>query len=126
MGFKPQAADGVVRNFRESVQFTGYYETSDVVVTEPVGEQEPFIPQHDTNTPEQTQTPQPQSKQSLLTTRHVASHAETANIDRIPVRLTGGRRAWIEIPVPFYDNDKNVIKAQIDLIISDEEDTPTI
>ena len=43
--------------------------------------------------------------------------------DRIPVRLSGGRRAWIVIPAMFYDRDKARLKAQIDLLLTqDEED----
>jgi len=38
------------------------------------------------------------------------------------VRLAGGRRAWIEIPTPFYLSDKRRIKAQIDLLLTDDED----
>ena len=43
--------------------------------------------------------------------------------DQIPVRLHGGRRAWLVIPAPFYETDKVRLKAQIDLILTqDEED----
>lgn len=43
--------------------------------------------------------------------------------DQIPVRLPGGRRAWLIIPTPFFDADKARLKAQIDLLLTqDEED----
>lgn len=43
-------------------------------------------------------------------------------LDRIPVRLTGGRRAWLVIPTPFYSADKSRLKAQIDLLLTAEEE----
>lgn len=43
--------------------------------------------------------------------------------DRIPVRLSGGRRAWLLIPELFFERDKERLKAQIDLLLTqDEED----
>lgn len=45
------------------------------------------------------------------------------NIDRIPVRLSKGRRAWLEIPTPFFEEDKSRLKAQIDLLLTDEEES---
>lgn len=42
--------------------------------------------------------------------------------DRIPVRLRGGRRAWLEIPVPFYEADKELLRAQISLLITNDDE----
>lgn len=42
--------------------------------------------------------------------------------DRIPVRLGGGRRAWIEIPTPFYAADKQRLISQIQLLLADDEE----
>ena len=51
------------------------------------------------------------------------SHAEVdSDRDRIPVRLDSKRRAWLEIPAPFYEKDKMRLKAQIDLLITDDDD----
>lgn len=47
---------------------------------------------------------------------------EAAGHDRIPVRLTGGRRAWLVIPALFYDRDKERLKAQIDLLWTQDGD----
>lgn len=41
--------------------------------------------------------------------------------DRIPVRLSGGRRAWLLIPREFYVADKQRLKAQIDLLLAEDE-----
>ncbi len=40
--------------------------------------------------------------------------------DKIPVRLSQGRKAWLVIPSPFYEQDKARLKAQIDLLLTDE------
>jgi hypothetical protein len=49
------------------------------------------------------------------------------DVDRIPVRLAGGRRAWIEIPMPFYEADKDRLKKQIDLLLTnDDEDDDSL
>lgn len=42
--------------------------------------------------------------------------------DRIPVRLTAGRKAWLEIPTPFYAADKARLKAQIDLLLAEDDE----
>ncbi|WP_140416822.1 hypothetical protein [Pigmentiphaga sp. NML030171] len=42
--------------------------------------------------------------------------------DRIPVRLSGGRRAWLLIPPLFREADKQRLKAQIDLLLTEDED----
>ena len=42
--------------------------------------------------------------------------------DRIPVRLNGGRRAWLEIPTPFYLADKKRLNAQIELLLTEDEE----
>lgn len=42
--------------------------------------------------------------------------------DRIPVRLSGGRRAWLLIPQIFREADKQRLKAQIDLLLTEDEE----
>jgi hypothetical protein len=48
----------------------------------------------------------------------------SSGTDRIPVRLSGGRRAYLEIPVPFLAADKERLKSQIDLILVDDDESP--
>jgi hypothetical protein len=43
-------------------------------------------------------------------------------VDRIPVRLSKGRKAWLIIPTPFYEADKARLKAQIDFLLTEETD----
>ena len=42
--------------------------------------------------------------------------------DRIPVRLSGNRRAWLVIPEPFFEADKKRLKAQIDLLLTEDDE----
>lgn len=44
-----------------------------------------------------------------------------AGTDSIPVRLSGGRKAWLAIPTPLYADDKLRLKAQIDLLLAQDE-----
>jgi hypothetical protein len=41
---------------------------------------------------------------------------------RYPIRLVGGRMAWIEVPDPFYEVDKVRLKAQLEIIGTYDED----
>ncbi|MEQ6330812.1 hypothetical protein VLF92_21130 [Pseudomonas chengduensis] len=41
---------------------------------------------------------------------------------RYPIRLVGGRMAWIEVPDPFYEADKSRLKAQLEIIGTYDED----
>lgn len=41
---------------------------------------------------------------------------------RYPIRLAGGRMAWIEVPDPFYEADKSRLKAQLEIIGTVDED----
>lgn len=64
--------------------------------------------------------------------RHSEPRAQTAapardivedeSSDRIPVRLAGGRRAWLVIPSPFYAADKRRLISQIELLLADDEE----
>lgn len=41
--------------------------------------------------------------------------------DRIPVRLSGGRRAWLLIPPILFEADKQRLKAQINFLLTEDE-----
>jgi hypothetical protein len=53
----------------------------------------------------------------------LAENGTTSGYDRIPVRLVGSRKAWLEVPTPFYEADKQRLIAQIELILTDNEAT---
>lgn len=127
MGFSPQAADSCAQVFRRSVDFAQYFElreqgginaqtagligTNETELTPPLsGSPATEIIAGQSVKTSDVEEPQPNSKSSL-----------SSEVDRIPVRLGGGRRAWIEIPTPFYSADKNRLKSQIDLLITDDD-----
>ena len=62
--------------------------------------------------------------QGRNTSSQSPNHADAIDeqVDRIPVRLPGGRRAWLLIPSPFFTADKDRLKAQIDLLLAEDED----
>ncbi len=116
-GFLPDAADSVVAVFRDSLAFARYLERVSSA---------PPIDREDPATAEGAQA-------------HVgaADHSDAARVpdserahvqgavpgsDRIPVRLTGGRRAFLEIPTPFHQADKERLKSQIDLLLTVEDE----
>ena len=47
---------------------------------------------------------------------------EVGEHDHIPVRLAGSRRAWLVIPAVFYQADKDRLKAQIDLLLTQDDE----
>lgn len=122
-GFAPQAAEGALASFRRSVDFAGYYDepndsikpgTSSNEITEAGlngGETEVVSEAISKQGPAKPQGEPP----SLL-------GSEDNCHDRIPVRLPGGRRAWLVIPTPFYNADKARLKAQIDLLLTQEDE----
>lgn len=115
-GFAPQAADLALTSFKRSVEFVGYFsaphETS-LAVGEPDGKIEATVaPTTSSTEPAQRQVAQPKLPSEI-----------DDGTDSIPVRLPGGRRAWLLIPTPFFEGDKVRLKAQIDLLLTqDEED----
>lgn len=128
-GFAPSAAASVLAAFRESVEFAGYYaltqqdngnvadEFEEASAESLSASVSPAIAPSIASPPIPHSPPPPPSSA-------IAGLVDPAgNEDRIPVRLPGGRRAWLIIPVPFFEADKTRLKAQIDLLLtSDEED----
>jgi hypothetical protein len=116
-GFSPPAAESVISVFRRSAGFAN-----------------PAEPQEErTSTPVETElsavapAPSEIALSNPVAPRPLASSASQSDLtddgtDKIPVRLSGGRRAWLIIPTPFYDSDKARLKAQIDLLLSEEPD----
>lgn len=108
-GFTPTGADDCLAVFRRSVDFARCYEHDEPQdATEPVTAETPAQP-----------VPLQSAQSGLMPRQEVP--LDPMSGDRIPVRLPGNRRAWLEIPAPFYESDKERIKAQIDLLLTDNE-----
>jgi hypothetical protein len=107
-GFKPGTAETILKAFKESVDFANYYDYQE--------SDELDAPPSDSAT-----EPDIHVEPSSQLAPKVAPASALAGADRIPVRLDAKRRAWLEIPTPFYEADKKRLKAQIDLLITDDE-----
>ncbi len=115
-GFLPGTAESVVGVFQKSVVFAGVFD-------EPAKESPVAVEGEIANgpSPEANPVPSPRHQPASLSPSELQA-PEEAGHDRIPVRLTGGRRAWLVIPSVLYEADKDRLKAQIDLILTQEDD----
>lgn len=119
-GFLPAAAATLVGVLRRSAEFAGSQQiaeirapaatdVSDDIMSDVVSQEAP-IQQLASST---VGTP--------ISAVFTGGESEAAH-DRIPVRLTGNRRAWLVIPDPFYEADKKRLKAQIDLLLTEDDE----
>ncbi|MEW6512548.1 MAG: hypothetical protein AB1443_00950 [Pseudomonadota bacterium] len=120
-GFAPAAADVCQQVFRKSVDYAKYFDAdqSTLPIVEDSDNPENSEPSSDQATSNAVGQRAPLTKTGSATT--VRANIKD-DIDRIPVRLAGGRRAWIEVPMPFYEADKDRLKKQIDLLLTDNDD----
>jgi hypothetical protein len=116
-GFLPQAVDSVLAAFLQSVSYAKYF---DLHSPSNVSEESRIPPLHEEPEPEtedfkfqQLQIKSEESPKAFL--------VPTGEVDQIPIRLSGGRKAWLNIPTPFFESDKARIKAQIDVLFADTE-----
>lgn len=123
-GFNDKSADAALMVFRRSLDYANYYEQQDVY-NSPIEESADNV----VEAAEVVEAPDSDSADSRVLTPHnrdwlsaLNQPAQNVSVDRIPVRLGGGRRAWIEVPTPFYSADKERLKAQIDLLLTDDEE----
>lgn len=105
-GFAPASAESTLTVFKKSVEFARYFE----VQPKPAEVEEPVAASSEDDI-----APAPPVG------RQADQLREVVGSDRIPVRLAGGRRAWLEIPTPFYEADKDRLVAQIRLILTEDE-----
>lgn len=116
-GFLPPSAGDVVAVFRRSVEFTRYFEGNDAesapALSDPTPAQVQELPQRLAAEPLAVPVPGPKVPRLEV--------LDDADCDRIPVRLRGGRRAWLVIPTPFFNADKARLKAQIDLLLTEDD-----
>jgi hypothetical protein len=115
-GFTPASAESTLAVFKKSVEFAGFFDQRPVVVHQ--GEVS-SLPEADKNPSTPTEKAQSATGQPDTT---IAPRAAPDGYDRIPVRLFGGRRAWLEIPTPFYEADKKRLIAQIELVLTQDDE----
>jgi hypothetical protein len=113
-GFSPASADSVVSVFRRSIEFVGFDGSEWGGAAEPIPEAaaEALAP---SSVVSNSLLPKVESQAPVSESQHEGD-------DKIPVRLTGGRKAWLIVPTPFYEADKARLKAQIDLLLTEDVD----
>jgi hypothetical protein len=134
-GFLPHAAEAIGAAFRRSAEYAKVFQ-QEPGPSRPVAEEEAADPdatdasmggnlsaprQPDSQLAPSRPARRPQSAPATPPTVFVGPEAEEHGHDRIPVRLPGGRRAWLVIPATFYEADKQRLKAQIDLRLTEDE-----
>lgn len=128
-GFLPATAESLVGILRRSADFAKAYELEppqDATTMATDTKEREFEP-----VPEPIPTveiaratsvvPAVQQRSVSIQREEGLSAEEVSGHDRIPVRLTGGRRAWLLIPHVFREADKQRLKAQIDLLLTEDE-----
>lgn len=106
-GFLPDAAEALVAVLKDSVAFANYY---DIPKAQP-GAGKPIA--------EKVELVDASAGSASPNITPIDQSAQAA--DRIPVRLSGGRRAFLEIPSPFFEADKQRLHSQIDLLLTDDD-----
>jgi hypothetical protein len=126
-GFMPATANSVVAVFRRSTEFSGFFDDEENGTIANSGEVEvkdatevlPEIPVASISPLSVGKIATPGGSPSLA--KPSMPTTEESDHDRIPVRLTGGRRAWLLIPTPFFTADKQRLKSQIDLLLTEDD-----
>lgn len=113
LGFNSSAADDFITIFKKSVEFVRYYEQ----MPSPQNNEEASGGNDSDAFSEELEKP------TNLQPSKVINPILAQDTDRVPIRLAGGRKAFLEIPTPFFEADKKRLIDQINLILTDEDDT---
>jgi hypothetical protein len=116
LGFSPNSAESVIANFKRSAAFSGLYSTDadSSNIVDPVG--------YDRRNEPEVRSFEREPTTSSDRPPRIDPTIAAEDSDKIPIRLTGGRRAWLVIPSPFYEKDKALLHAHIDLLISEDQE----
>lgn len=124
MGFLQGSVEDCVSIFKKTIDFSNIYAIKTMgSPAEDLDEcEEPLsVPQHGSDKvapPIKTAIPQSPAVVAPSTTMD----SLPPGVERIPIRLKGGRRAFLEVPTPLYEADKTVIKTFLDAVITDDEE----
>jgi hypothetical protein len=116
MGFLRSAAEECEKNFRASVEYVKGISNEAHYIEAPSNKP----PAGTSDELHKQKAPDYNNQQPFFSDPSLIRENNT--VDRIPIRLPKARKAWIEIPTPFYSADKEIIKRAIDAIIADDED----
>ncbi|HVI53632.1 MAG TPA: hypothetical protein VM621_01115 [Luteibacter sp.] len=119
-GFSPSGAESALTAFKRSVEFAGYFD-HERERDAAMAQMNQLAGWPESNAAAQFQPVTGGRGDDLAAPTRDADTPSAEENDRIPVRLPGGRRAWLIIPSPFYEADKSRLKAQIDLLLTEED-----
>lgn len=122
-GFSPQTSEPILEAFLQSVAFANYYSSK---IENPPDKESPEDGSGAQSNVENKGRPSPEvgvvrEKLNANSDADFEPTDKELGHDRIPVRLPGGRKAWLLIPAPFFEADKARLKAQVDLLLSEDE-----
>lgn len=129
-GFNPVTADECLKAFMESVDYVEKA-TPRTAAESSATDSPPGKPADEAATKPSTDAGSEQNQAAATgalgtpasgTTAPTAEPVGDQDSDRIPVRLPGGRKAWLVIPSPFYAADKQRLIAQIELLLTKEDE----
>ncbi|WP_216725668.1 hypothetical protein [Thiorhodococcus drewsii] len=121
-GFLESAAQSAIEVFRASLKYAEQFSagvTNDVAQEDAVEDEHQEIEVAVAAPPKRSSVPAPVHVGS---TSHSVPVAAVREGVRYPIRLAGGRMAWIEVPDPFYEADKKRLEAQLAIIGTVDED----
>lgn len=129
-GFSPAAADTCISVFVRSVEMSRYYDQTEMSQENVVVERHEDAATNQEDLVDQTEQVEsahgkiPQSPPALTNNAAMPGNEmpQSGEFDRIPIRLAQNRKAWLVVPTPFFVTDKARIKAQVDLLLADDEE----
>ena len=113
-GFTEKTALPFLKQFKASIEFSNYYERGSSI------ERSLSVNASDARESHSSLSDQTQDQEAEGGSK--SKGGDVGDIDRIPIRLAGGRRAWLEVPLPFFERDKEIIKKYVDIIVVDDEE----
>lgn len=118
-GFIPSAAESAVSCFKQSVQFAAYFEQR---ATQAISQSDDDLYELEESDSASSFPANVEATKAAPSKSIIQVHTDESELDRYPVRLSGGRKAWLLIPTQFYEADKVRLKAQIDLLLAEDEE----
>lgn len=122
-GFLEPAAQSAIEVFRASLKYAEQFSAGlaiDVPLEDSAEDEHQEIEVAVAAPPKHPSVPAP--VQHGGSTSHSAPVSAVREGVRYPIRLAGGRMAWIEVPDPFYEADKKRLQAQLAIIGTVDED----
>jgi len=117
-GFSEQGAEKAIEVFRASVDFASKHQGQKEIQPD---ELDDFKGDESVSPIEPVAAPTRLEDFSPMRSAVVPTPPSHESI-RYPVRLAGGRMAYIDVPTPFREIDKKKLQAQIEIIGTDDED----